>query len=590
MASLLIRPGAADEHAYPLGATSATIGRAADQTICIVHSSLSRSHARVDPVGQSYLIVDLKSTNGTLVNGARVERAMLKDGDVVKLGDALLTFRQEPRDARERTVTPLATCGTQVVPTFGFQPGPREVAARARERLNVLIEMSKVLPVYVDVDDLLKKVLELVFSIVEVDRGAILLVDEATGRLEQRVTRTAAGGATTGAIYSQRIVDYVMRERVAAVFSDTRTDPRIHLSGSMVSQHIHASLCAPLQPRDVVIGVLYVDNQRAPQPFTSEDLELFAAFAGQAAVALENAALYRRLERETVARMQLVMEEKLSSLGAMLGRIAHELRNPINLMINFGEASQAQATELAATLASNARFLPEGPREDSEALLQDLRASTERVGQHGRRASAILEAMVHRTRSNKTAAREGCDLNWIVARSARGVCSAAMTAGVEVRLAERFAHGLSTIHAAPDELMRVFSAIVENACLAMRDKARALPGSSYRPELVVTTTNRPGAVEVSVRDNGIGIARPFLGAIFEPFFTTRPAGEGSGLGLWLAREIVVDGHQGTITADSVEREGTEVVVTLPLGSPPVPRASWGPTITSDERGSKGVGG
>src|SRR6185437_5805477 len=99
---------------------------------------------------------------------------------------------------------------------------------------------------------------------------------------------------------------------VGALFTDAGTDPRLDSARSVALQSIRASMCVPLKPKDAVIGVLYVDSQRTASLFTEADLEFLLAFASQAAVAIQNARLYRRIEQETVARMQLIMEAKLA--------------------------------------------------------------------------------------------------------------------------------------------------------------------------------------------------------------------------------------------------------------------------------------
>ncbi len=109
---------------------------------------------------------------------------------------------------------------------------------------------------------------------------------------------------------------------------------------------------------------------------------------------------------------------------------------------------------------------------------------------------------------------------------------------------------------------RVFLNVVENALYAMREKQRAL-GAGYAAELSLTTAVRGEHVEVRIRDNGTGMPTRVVEKVFEPFFTTKPAGQGTGLGMSLSREVVVEGHQGAMRVESEEGEGTEVVITLP---------------------------
>ena len=559
MATLVYNPGQSDEKVFAIGEAAVTIGRAEDQSICIPHKSLSRSHARIEPEGERYVVVDLGSKNGTLVNGVRVQRREVGHGDTLTLGDLDLLFRTE-RASSPDGLRPLATRAMLRTP-LGKQGRPGDEAAHATSRrLRILIEVAKLLPLSDDVDALLGRILDLCFQILDVDRGALLLVDEG-GRLEERMVKMAPGVPDERPIYSRTIVDYVLHQSVAALFADAARDARIDIAESVVAQSIRASMCAPLRPREDLIGVLYVDNLHAASPFTEDDLELFAAFASQAAVALENARLHRRLTHETVVRMQLVMDAKLASLGALVAGIAHELRNPLNFMTNFAELSAGLARDLGEVVAAHAGRLPEDACAEVEDLLADLEANTARIGEHGRRANAVIQGMLEHGRRS-SGRREAADLNGVVAESIVLAREGPLGKGFEVRVVESFDEALAPMEVAALDLGRVFLNVAENALYAMREKKRAR-GEGYTPELVVSTAARGEHVEVRIRDNGVGIPKNVVEKVFEPFFTTKPPGQGTGLGLSLSREIVVLGHQGTMRVDSEEGEGTEVVVSLP---------------------------
>jgi signal transduction histidine kinase len=113
------------------------------------------------------------------------------------------------------------------------------------------------------------------------------------------------------------------------------------------------------------------------------------------------------------------------------------------------------------------------------------------------------------------------------------------------------------------DLSRVFLNIANNGCYAANQK-RIQHGDSFRPRLRVTTSHSGNQVEVRMHDNGTGIPKSALQKIFNPFFTTKPTGMGTGLGLSLSYQIVVEQHKGSIRVNTEEGEYTEFVITLPL--------------------------
>ncbi len=605
MATLVYRPGQTDERSFVVSDAAVTLGRGQEQDITIPHKSLSRRHARVEPEGRGYAIVDLASKNGTFVNGERELRRLLRHGDTVTLGEVDLLFLREPTPSPLGRVTSTMPLPNATVPLLRSRLGrlagepsrrsrsvhvaepeaPSEVSEPpsaghdATRRLRTLIEITKLLPLSHDVDALLDRILELVFQILDVDRGVILLVDEATGELVPRAVRPRpaadAQGAAAEPVYSRNIVDYVLERSVAGLFTDAALDPRLDAAASVVVQSIRASMCAPLKPRGDVIGVLYVDNQRDASRFTEEDLEFLLAFAGQAAIALENASLVRRLEQEAVTRMEMAMEAKLTSLGGMVAAIGHELRNPLNFITNFAETSATLAGEIQESLAAQQGALPPDALADLEDAALSLRENSERIREHGRRADAILEGMVQHAR-RPSGRREPGDVHAVLDEAISLVREGPHARGIEFQVITAYDPALGPVDMAAGEMGRVFAAVVENSLQAMRQKQHQL-GAGYTPEITLRTTVAGDRVEIRLRDNGTGISPEIEGRIFEPFFTTKPSGQGTGLGLSLSRDIVVQGHQGTMRIESAVGSFTEMVIGLPRRVPIEGRTSRPPT-------------
>lgn len=579
MPVLIHNAGEPDERSYALGAETVTVGRSEECGVSVPHKSLSRIHARLDSLGGRFVVVDLRSKNGTWVNGIRVKRKELRSGDVVTFGDLAFTFaldegeRTPSRDGdidegdpRPTAVLPLTELAIETFLDLEGGQAVRvkrgNVAANTHDKLDILLEVSRLLSGSAGVDALLEKILDLVFRLFDVDRGAILLIDEETGVLTPKVVKSTRAPAAPGeTIYSQNIVDYVAGRSVAALFSDAALDPRLDPTESIIHQAIRSSMCVPLKPKNAVVGVLYVDNLSVPNRFSERDLEFLVAFASQAAIAIENSVLYRRIERETMTRMQTIMEEKLAALGSVVAGIAHEIRNPLNFITNFADLSAGLVTEVSTSLGEQRGNIEEGDLEDMREGLEMLSDNVAKIQAHGRRANAIITSMLQHARGSSSA-REEADINVLVAEGVSLSAERALAAGFHFEVESDYAEGLASMGVMRGDLIRVFVNIVDNAIHAMIAKKKTR-GEGYSPKLSVRTADVAGQVEVRIRDNGVGIAPEIAGKVFDPFFTTKSAGEGMGLGLSLSHDIVVQGHQGTMRMESTLGEHTTFIVTLP---------------------------
>ncbi len=271
----------------------------------------------------------------------------------------------------------------------------------------------------------------------------------------------------------------------------------------------------------------------------------------------------QRLELEN----KLVRQQQLALLGTLTAGIAHEVKNPLNFVINFAEANRELVEELDGTSESGA-----DPNE-FEGILADLRFNADAIARHGRRALDIMMAMLALSR-DQAAAAEPVDVNGLVEQYASLAFHGVRARGLDVRalLTMKLDPDLPKVPVVEADLGRVVLNLVTNACEAVA--AAAPNGRADEPEIAVSTgrLRLDGNVEIRIRDTGMGIAAEHRDRIFEPFFTTKPAGEGTGLGLAISRDIVLQ-HGGSIEVRSELDQFTEFVVTLPCAQPAAPLAA-----------------
>jgi two-component system NtrC family sensor kinase len=276
-----------------------------------------------------------------------------------------------------------------------------------------------------------------------------------------------------------------------------------------------------------------------------------------------NSALKKQKEKveQTLIKLkstqsQLIQAEKMASLGELTAGIAHEIQNPLNFVNNFAEVSE----ELAAELKDE---LNKGEVEEAKEISSDIINNLNKISQHGKRASFIVNGMLEHSRAGsgkkaptdiKLLAEEFLKLAYHGLRAK----DKSFQADFEIKSDEQ----LPKVNVVSQDIGRVLLNLITNAFYAVGKKAeRAI--ENYRPKVLVEIKSHQKNLEIRVKDNGDGIPKNLKDKIFQPFFTTKPTGEGTGLGLSLSYDIVIKGHNGTLNVISTENIGTEIVISLP---------------------------
>ena len=265
------------------------------------------------------------------------------------------------------------------------------------------------------------------------------------------------------------------------------------------------------------------------------------------------------------AQDQIVAREKLAALGELTAGVAHEIRNPLNFVKNFSEASDELIEEMNEIMDEGEGDLDDEQMSYIKEIIQDLTDNLERIRSHGNRADRIVHDMLMMGRGGGE--YQMADLNAIVDEHARLAYHSARAADPNFNLDMRhdFDPDMGQVNMIPQDLGRVFVNIVSNAGYATDQKRREADanGGGFMPTVWITTKRGNENAEVRIRDNGDGIPDEVKEKMFQPFYTTKPTGEGTGLGLAMCSDIIRQ-HGGSIDVASEPGEYTEMVVTIPL--------------------------
>ncbi len=294
------------------------------------------------------------------------------------------------------------------------------------------------------------------------------------------------------------------------------------------------------------------------------DLQIAEAHALQAEEDLIAIKEAKQKAEETLTELQamqkqLIQSEKMASLGELTAGIAHEIQNPLNFVNNFSEVN----TELLDELKSERSKLKSERDENLEnELLNDISENEKKINQHGKRAEAIVKGMLQHSRSSSNT-KEPTAINRLTDEylhlAYHGI--RAKDNSFNATLKTDYDETIGNINIIPQDIGRVILNLITNAFYVVDEKKKQQP-TGYEPTVTVSTSRSSlsgkgsgGEVLIKVKDNGNGIPQKILDKIFQPFFTTKPTGQGTGLGLSLAYDIV-KAHGGEVKVETKEGEGS----------------------------------
>ena len=553
MSRLILTKGADEGRQFELTLPVHTVGRDSNSSIRLHDTEVSRRHAEFRLVDGEYTLVDVGSANGTFVNGQQIQEAHLQAGDRIQIGQTVLVYSAGRADAQESSdladrVSLISRhdmeLSSAIIKTIAESEGSRILAQpeqvqgpwlkSALANLGIMYETIQAVSHILDLDQLLERIMDLIFRSIEADRGCIILRNQETGQVEPKAIRWRQSSAVQEKmIVSRTVMDYVLREKQGVLVSDAAHDKRFSTGHSIVRYGIREVICVPMKGRHETLGVLYLDtlstNRDLMSPiqtvrtFTEDHLALAIAIAHQAALAVE----------DTRYHHAMMQAERLAAIGQTIAALSHHIKN------------------ILQGLRSGSEILKMGLTEKDETLLEKGWKIVEK--NQGKIYNLVMD-MLNYSKEREPALEE-TDLNGIV-RDVLELVEGRIKE-LKIRL-ETQLPDLPTVLVDPEGFHRALLNIVSNGLDALEEHTK--------PRLtVVSSVESTGSwVRVHVQDNGIGISPEQLRDIFKPFVSTKGT-RGTGLGLAVSRKILRE-HGGDVHVHSQVGKGSRFVLRLPLRS------------------------
>ncbi|MEN1679368.1 MAG: SpoIIE family protein phosphatase [Planctomycetota bacterium] len=329
MAFLTIAQGVEPGKRFDLDADTSVIGRSSDCQVALDVAAVSRRHASVIRADGRFFVEDLGSRNGTLVNGQRIsERTPLRDGDRILVCDQELAFHQAAATGLVGGAVEdgVGTLGQLVADDEGGEPASVmatldlsgssmvvSLSAKPEVKLAALLEITRNLATAVSLEEILPKVLDSLFTVfVQADRGFVVMRPEEDGPLRVVEEKARKKAQEEKMRISRTIVQQALDSKQAILSADAASDERFGMAQSIAEFQIRSMICAPMVGVDGrAIGVLQIDTLNQRSRFTDEDLEVLAAVASQAAVAIDNARMHEAAQKQKALERDLKLAKRM---------------------------------------------------------------------------------------------------------------------------------------------------------------------------------------------------------------------------------------------------------------------------------------
>ncbi len=569
MPSLFVFQGNDQGVRFELDRDRILVGREASNCIQLHDQEVSRRHAELRCQGNRFVLTDLGSVNGTFLNSQRLDKQVaheLSTGDRVLMGKTLMLFTGASEESsvglREKVSIiddELSGDQSRIVRTIGSAEGSQFLRipdehtldanenswlARARGNLQIMYRTAQAVSQTQDIDQLLHRIMHLVFEWVQADRGCIMLLNPEIDKLEPKVHLVREGQPAGGPLHiSQTILDYVREHNEGVLTTNAQDDDRWNPAQSILQQGICEAICVPMEGRYDVVGVMYIDTKTPPHRvlqasgsssrFSDEHLKLMIAIAHQAALAVEDTRYYSAM----------LQAERLAAVGQTIASLSHYIKNILqgirggSFLIKDGLSRHNEEM-----VSKGWEFVEKNQEKISNLVMDMLTFSKEREpemapAELNEVAGDVVELMQTRAAEKQT------------------------------RIVFQPDESMPTLTFDADGLHRAVLNLVTNAIDACYDTPSETDDEPHQGLVTVSTQYCPEEqkARIVVEDNGEGIAPEEIKNIFNLFVSTKKS-HGTGIGLSVSQKIAQE-HSGRIAVDSELGRGSRFTLEIPAVSP-----------------------
>ncbi len=548
MAAFVVVSGSGVGTRYVLSESKQRIGRDSRCEIHLDDTETSRKHAEIEFAKGEYLLTDLKSSNGTIVNGKVIQSKVLCDGDRIQIGKFLFVFRLResnpsstdkdyltqsiaivPDGAMDSSqIRSRADLSDPVGETEFFDPETANPLSVNKSQWEIMYRTSLAVSRTLDINQLLEQIVDLIFQWVQCDHACVMLQDESTGALNPVYRKNRKIQSNHQITISKTILDYVLKKEEGVLTSNAKEDRRWNSSASIEASGVCEAICVPMRGRYGVVGVLYIDTivsatkqskHSELNVFNDEHLKMMVTIGHQAALAIEDTRFYQ----------STLQSEKLAAVGQTIANLSHHVKN------------------ILQGLRGGGYMVNEGLKSQNVDTIRSGWEICEKI--HGRIESLVLDMLtMSKERKPKL---QSIDLVQLI----QDVLAIAKTSAsdAKVELTWQPDESIENVSVDPEGIHHALLNLVLNA----------IDATGGRPDakVLVKATQDPTSTQIVIEDNGIGIPKSQLTTIFSLFESTK-GNRGTGLGLPVSQKIVRE-HGGEISVSSIVDQGTTFTISLP---------------------------
>lgn len=446
-----------------------------------------------------------------------------------------------------------------------------EQLSATNDQLERIDDFVKAINSEVNTRKLFQLVLERLCLFQNVDSASALIHNRATGNYQFiAITGGIDIDELEGVTMSYDQAEQRYMENGTEIFED------IFLKNNFRSENLNSTINDAYAPKSLITIIIRVEGE-AKSFITLENTDHENAFVERDFIMVRNLKehliaayiktdilenLENTLTNLKSAQEELIRQERLASVGSLTKGIVDRILNPLNYINNFSQSSGKLLTEITEVTDKHTEALSEDEKDDLESGLDMLRKNLEKIYEHGNSTTRIVKDM-QKLLKGKSTEFFTTELSPFLESKARSAFQEIVTEykGNAVDLTFSLAPTGVKVSLLPFEFAQVLTNLISNSCYALIEKARIDP--TFEPRLHVSSALVEGGICIRIRDNGKGIPPKEVEQLFNPFFTTKPTSKGTGLGLYMSKDII-EYHKGRISMHSEEGEFTEVEIVLPV--------------------------